>query len=87
MQQQQQQQQQQQNAQQQQNGQPMQDSQIAGGSGPGDVDKKENGKRAGWGNLPPAERQEALQQLTEELPSHYRQVIEGYFRQLAKDRK
>ena len=86
MQQQQQQQQQQQNAQQmQQDG--LQDSQIAGGTGPGDVDKKDNGNRAGWGNLPPAERQEALQQLTEELPSHYRQVIEGYFRQLAKDRK
>ncbi len=65
---------------------PMEESQIAGGSGPGDVDKKENGERAGWGNLPPAQRQEALQRLTEELPSHYREVIEGYFRQLAKDR-
>ncbi len=65
---------------------PMQDSQIAGGSGPGDVDQKDVGNRAGWGNLPPAERQQALQRLTEELPSHYREVIEGYFRQLAKDR-
>ncbi len=66
--------------------QPMQESQIAGGTGPGDVEQKEVGNRAGWGNLPPAERQEALQRLTEELPSHYREVIEGYFRQLAKDR-
>lgn len=65
---------------------PMEDSQAAGGSGPGDVDAKDNGDRAGWGNLPPAQRQEALQRLTEELPSHYREVIEGYFRQLAKDR-
>ncbi len=65
---------------------PMDESQVAGGSGPGDVDKKELGDRAGWGNLPPAQRQEALQRLTEELPSHYREVIEGYFRQLAKDR-
>ena len=54
--------------------------------GPGDVDQKDQGDRAGWGNLPPAQRQEALQRLTEELPSHYREVIEGYFRQLAKDR-
>ncbi len=64
---------------------PMEDSQIAGGKGPGDVDQKKVGDRAGWGNLPPAQRQEALQRLTEELPSHYREVIEGYFRQLAKD--
>ena len=55
------------------------------GKGPGDVDQKKIGDRAGWGNLPPAQRQEALQRLTEELPSHYREVIEGYFRQLAKD--
>jgi tetratricopeptide (TPR) repeat protein len=32
--------------------QPMDDSQIAGGSGPGDVDQKDGGDRAGWGNLP-----------------------------------
>ncbi len=67
--------------------QPMEDSQIAGGSGPGDVDRRDNGERAGWGNLPPAQRQESLQRLTEELPSHYREVIEGYFRQLAKEKK
>jgi hypothetical protein len=67
--------------------QPMQDSQNAGGSGPGDVDNKDIGQRAGWGNLPPAERQESLQRLTEELPSHYRDVIEGYFRQLAKENR
>lgn len=66
---------------------PMDDSRAAGGSGPGDVDQKDNGKRASWGNLPPAQRQESLQRLTEELPSHYRDVIEGYFRQLAKERK
>lgn len=66
--------------------QPMDESQIAGGSGPGDVDPKKLEDRGGWGNLPPAQRQEALQRMTEELPSHYRDVIEGYFRQLAKDR-
>jgi hypothetical protein len=86
MQQQQQQQQGQAGQQSQSQSQPMQDSQLPGGKGVGDVDKKDNGKRSGWGNLPPAQRQEALQRLTEELPSHYREVIEGYFRQLAKDR-
>lgn len=88
LQQQQQQSQQSQSQQQQSQQQPMEDSQAAGGAGgPGDVDRRDNGKRAGWGNLPPAQRQESLQRLTEELPSHYRDVIEGYFRQLAKDRK
>lgn len=67
-------------------GQPMDDSRIAGTSGPGDVDQKQLDKNSAWGNLPPAERQEALQRLTEDLPTHYRDVIEGYFRQLAKDR-
>ncbi len=67
--------------------QPMDDSQIAGGRGPGDVDNRDNGERAGWGNLPPAQRQESLQRLTEELPTHYREVIEGYFRQLAKEQR
>lgn len=67
-------------------GRPMEDSQSAGGGkGPGDVDQKNIGDRSGWGNLPPAQRQESLQRLTEDLPSHYREVIEGYFRQLAKD--
>lgn len=66
---------------------PMDDSQIAGGRGPGDVDNRDNGDRSGWGNLPPAQRQESLQRLTEELPSHYREVIEGYFRQLAKEKR
>ncbi|MFO0940317.1 MAG: hypothetical protein U0930_06065 [Pirellulales bacterium] len=66
---------------------PMDESQIAGGpKGAGDVDQKKLEQRSGWGNLPPAQRQEALQRLTEELPTHYRDVIEGYFRQLAKER-
>jgi hypothetical protein len=76
----------QQNSGQQAQQQPMEESQIAGGSGPGDVDPKSLKDRSAWGNLPPAQRQESLQRLTEELPSHYREVIEGYFRQLAKDR-
>jgi hypothetical protein len=64
---------------------PMQDSNPAGGSGPGDVDPRRLGTRANWGNLPPKERQEALQQIAKGLPSHYREVIEEYFRKLARD--
>lgn len=65
--------------------QPMSDSQIAGANGAGDVDRKDLGDRSGWGNLPPAERQEALQQISRELPTHYREAIEAYFRKMATE--
>ena len=62
---------------------PMEQSQVAGGSGPGDVDKKPKDNESGWGDLPPAQRQEALQNLTQEMPSHYIDIIEAYFKRLA----
>lgn len=61
----------------------MDDSRVAGASGQGDVDRKNIGDRAGWGNLPPAQREEALQQISRDLPTHYREAIEAYFRKLA----
>ena len=64
---------------------PAQDSAPLGGSGPGDVDQKPIGNTSGWGNLPPKRRQQALQQISKDLPSHYREVIEQYFRRLAQD--
>jgi hypothetical protein len=64
---------------------PMEDSRPGGGSGPGNVDPKQLGTDTDWGNLPPKEREEALQQLSKDLPSHYREVIEEYFRKLARE--
>ncbi len=64
---------------------PMQDSMPAGGSGPGNVDAKKIGSKADWGNLPAKEREQALQELGKDFPSHYRDVIEEYFRKLARD--
>lgn len=65
---------------------PMQDSQISPGqSGPGNVDPKDLGENVDWGDLPPKEREEALQKLSKGLPSHYRDVIEEYFQKLAKE--
>lgn len=89
MQQQQQQQQQQKQKQQQQNdsSKPMDQSEIAEVKGPGEVDSKDVGNSSGWGNLPPAQRQEALQNMTKDLPSHYRDVIEAYFKRLATNPK
>ena len=65
--------------------QPMQDSNPGGGTGPGNVDPKRFSRKDNWGNLPPKQRQTALQQLGKEYPSHYRDVIEEYFRKLARD--
>lgn len=49
---------------------PMEDSMPGGGSGPGEVQPKRIGSRSGWGNLPPKQRQEALQQISKGLPAH-----------------
>jgi hypothetical protein len=66
---------------------PMQDSQIAELKGPGKVDRKDIGNSAGWGDLPDKDREKALQDIGREFPSHYREVIEEYFRRLAAEEK
>lgn len=65
---------------------PAQESKIMGGSGPGEVQKKNIGSESGWGDLPPKEREEAMQQIGRDFPSHYRDVIEQYFRRLAAEK-
>jgi hypothetical protein len=64
---------------------PAQDSRIMGGKGPGRVTKRDIGSESGWGNLPPKQREEAMQQINRQFPSHYRDVIEQYFRKLARE--
>jgi hypothetical protein len=64
---------------------PLDDSKPAELKGPGEVDPKSLGKKDGWGNLPPKERQEVLQQIGRELPAHFRETIEEYFKRLAQD--
>jgi hypothetical protein len=65
---------------------PAQSSTPAGGfRAKGEVDPKDIGKKDGWGNLPPKERQEVLQQIGRELPAHFRETIEEYFKRLAQD--
>jgi hypothetical protein len=64
---------------------PMQDSRIAPLKGPGQVDHKQVGSTAGWGDLPAKQREEALQQIGKDFPAHYRDVIEQYFRKLASE--
>lgn len=64
---------------------PAPDSRILGGKGPGEVAKKNIGSESGWGDLPPKEREEAMQQIGRDFPAHYRDVIEQYFRRLAAE--
>ena len=61
----------------------MDDSRLADGKGPGDVTPRDIGDSGGWGNLPPHQREEALQQIGREYPAHYREAIEQYFKRLA----
>jgi hypothetical protein len=64
---------------------PAQDSRPMNGKGPGEVTKRNIGSKSGWGDLPPKERDEAIQQIGRDFPSHYRDGIEQYFRRLAAE--
>jgi hypothetical protein len=64
---------------------PAQDSNLMGGQGPGRVDRKKLGSKTGWGHMPPKKREEALQEIGRQFPSHYRDVIEQYFRGMATE--
>ena len=66
---------------------PAEASRPMGGKGPGQVTKKKIGQSTGWGDLPPKEREQAMQEISREFPAHYREVIEAYFRELARQQK
>ncbi len=63
---------------------PAKDSRILKQKGPGNVDRKEFDAKGGWGDLPPKEREETLLRIEKEFPAHYRDIIEQYFREMAK---
>lgn len=67
--------------------QPMEQSQNAGGQGSGDVAERQLEEGGAWGNIPPKKRSAVLAEMAKEMPPHYREVIEEYFRQLAKEPK
>ncbi len=67
----------------QQSSQPMQDSRLPSMRAPMQVEQRDIGSKSGWGDLPPKEREQALQQIGREFPVHYRELIEQYFRELA----
>lgn len=64
---------------------PAPDSVLKGGPAPGEVDQRPQGSGEDWGNLPPRERAAAMAEMAQDLPSHYRELIEEYFRKLSED--
>jgi hypothetical protein len=65
--------------------QPMEDSRLADLDAPMEVDQRDIGHSSGWGDLPPREREQALQAIGRDFPAHYRDLIEQYFRELAAE--
>ena len=51
---------------------------------PGNVDRRDFSPGDMWGNLPPRDREEALLRIEKEFPPHYRDIIEQYFREMAR---
>jgi hypothetical protein len=64
---------------------PMQESRLAELKAPGKVEQRDIGRGTGWGNLNDKDREKAMQEIGREFPSHYREVIEEYFRRLAAE--
>lgn len=65
-------------------GGPAGDSSVKGSTAPGEVDKRDIGRKSGWGSLPPKEQAKARNLIDRELPPHYRAAIEEYLRKIAK---
>jgi len=63
---------------------PADESRILRQLGPGNVAEKNIGSQSGWGELSAKQREAALMQIEKEFPSHYRDIIEQYFRQMAR---
>jgi hypothetical protein len=66
---------------------PAPNSFLPAARGAGEVARKNIGSKSGWGDLPPKEREEALQHLGREFPAHYRDIVEQYFRKLATEER
>lgn len=65
--------------------QPLPDSRIVGGAGPGNVDRKKLLQSLEiWGKLPEKERIKAMESLSRDLPPHFREAIEGYLKKINK---
>jgi len=53
--------------------------------GPGELRSDTARPGEAWGNMPPEERERILQSIGKDFPSQYRQLVEQYYNQLAKE--
>jgi hypothetical protein len=65
--------------------QAMPGGQSGGIAPPAPADARGSVESSGWADLPPRERDQALQQIGRDFPAHYRDLIEQYFRELAAE--
>ena len=63
---------------------PLPDTRKVAGRGAGAVDDRKI-KSKSWGNISPKRRLAVLQNVSRDLPTHYRGAIEAYFIKLARD--
>ena len=63
---------------------PPEDAYQAELKAPGNVDRRVFSPGDHWGDLPPREREEALMKIEREFPPYYRDIIEQYFREMAR---
>ena len=63
---------------------PMEDSQLGGQKGPGEVDRKDLGETDKWGGLPEKEKADAKNLINRQFPPHYRRAVEEYLKKLAE---
>lgn len=59
-------------------------TELPSGGGKGKAEKKNVGDSSGWGDLPEKEREKDLQQIQENFPPHYRDIIEQYFKRMSQ---
>ncbi len=62
---------------------PIDEARLKGSPAPGEVEKRDIGKKSGWGALPPKEQAKAKNLIDRDLPPHYRSAIEQYLKKLA----
>ena len=63
---------------------PAEESRLLTQKGPGNIDRRDFQQGDNWGDLPPKDREEALLKIEKEFPPYYRDIIEQYFREMAK---
>ena len=65
-------------------GNPPEDAYLAELKALGNVDRRQFSPGDHWGNLPPRDREETLLKIEREFPAYYRDIIEQYFREMAR---